>query len=59
MNVTITGAGTVKTNLRQLERETVMKSWHWGTIIIVLIIGYLVGVKFPSTGASLLSKVGM
>lgn len=36
-----------------------MKTWHWGTIIVVLIIGYLVGVKFPSTGTALLGKVGL
>lgn len=40
------------------EREFEMKSWHWGTIIVVLIIGYLIGVKFPSTGQSLLGKIG-
>ena len=39
------------------ERVYDMKSWHWG-IIVALLIGYLVGVKFPATGASLLSKVG-
>lgn len=31
----------------------------WGMIIAILIVGYLVGVKFPSTGQALLSKVGM
>jgi hypothetical protein len=31
----------------------------WITLAVVLLIGYLVGVKFPSTGQSLLSKVGM
>jgi hypothetical protein len=35
-----------------------MKSWHIG-LIVAVIIGYLVGVKFPATGQSLLSKVGM
>ena len=39
------------------ERILEMKSWHWG-IIVALLIGYLVGVKFPSTGASLLGKIG-
>jgi hypothetical protein len=36
-----------------------MKMPHWGIIIAVLLVGYLVGVKFPSTGQSLLSKVGV
>jgi hypothetical protein len=31
----------------------------WLMIVVVLIIGYLVGVKFPSTGNALLSKVGL
>jgi len=32
---------------------------HWGMVVLVLIIGYLIGVKFPATGHALLSKVGM
>jgi hypothetical protein len=36
-----------------------MKMGHWFTIVVVLLIGYLVGVKFPSTGQSLLGKIGM
>ncbi len=36
-----------------------MKPGHWVTIVIVLVIGYLVGVKFPATGQGILSKVGM
>lgn len=28
-------------------------------VIILVLIGYLAGVKFPSTGKMLLSKVGM
>lgn len=35
-----------------------MKSWHWGLIIAVL-VAYLVGVKWPGPGTSLLSKIGM
>ena len=35
-----------------------MKGWHIG-LIVAVIIGYLVGIKFPATGQSLLSKVGM
>lgn len=34
-----------------------MKGWHWGIIIAVL-VGYALGVYFPSVGASLKSKVG-
>lgn len=36
-----------------------MQNKHWGMLIVILLIGYIVGVKFPSTGQSLLSKVGM
>jgi hypothetical protein len=35
-----------------------MKNWHWG-IIIALLIGYFVGVKWPATGTSVLGKVGL
>jgi hypothetical protein len=30
----------------------------WIMLLVVLIIGYLVGVKFPSTGQALLGKIG-
>lgn len=39
------------------EKETAMKS-HWVMLAVVLLVGYLIGVKFPSTGQALLSKVG-
>lgn len=29
-----------------------MQSHHWLMLVIVLLIGYVVGVKFPSWGAS-------
>jgi hypothetical protein len=32
---------------------------HWATIVFVLLIGYLVGVKFPSIGQGVLGKVGL
>ena len=35
-----------------------MQSWHWG-LIVAIIVAYFIGVKFPSTGNTLLSKVGM
>jgi hypothetical protein len=35
-----------------------MKSWHLG-LIALLVVAYLVGVKYPSTGTMLLSKVGL
>lgn len=35
-----------------------MKSWHWG-LIVAVVIAYLVGVKYPSTGQTVLSKIGM
>jgi len=35
-----------------------MKGWHIG-IIVALLVAYLVGVKFPSTGQMVLGKVGL
>lgn len=40
------------------ERNTV-KSYHWVTVVLVLFVAYLVGVKYPSIGASALSKIGL
>ena len=36
-----------------------MKSYHWVTVVLVLFVAYLVGVKYPSIGVSTLSKVGL
>lgn len=33
-----------------------MKNWHW---ILIIIVAYLVGVKYSSPGRALLSKVGL
>jgi hypothetical protein len=33
-----------------------MANWHW---ILLVIVVYLVGVKFPSAGKAVLSKVGV
>jgi hypothetical protein len=35
-----------------------MKSWHIGFIVIIL-VAYLVGVKFPTYGQAALTKVGL
>ena len=35
-----------------------MKSHHVITMVIVLLVGYLIGVKFPGIGQSLLGKIG-
>jgi len=35
-----------------------MKLNGW-TVVILIVVAYLVGVKFPATGQTLLSKVGM
>ena len=35
-----------------------MKAWHLG-LILVIVIAYLVGAKYPSTGTMLLGKVGL
>jgi hypothetical protein len=32
---------------------------RWGMILLVFVIAYLVGVKFPAIGATALSKVGL
>lgn len=36
-----------------------VKSYHWVTVVVVLVVAYLIGVKYPSIGASALSKVGL
>lgn len=35
-----------------------MQTWHWG-LIVALIAAYLIGVKFPSPGQTVLGKVGL
>ena len=35
-----------------------MKGWHIGLIVIIL-VSYLVGVKFPTYGQAALTKVGL
>lgn len=47
--------------LRQLQRKetVIVKSYHWITVVAVLVVAYLIGVKYPSIGASALSKVGL
>lgn len=32
---------------------------HYLMLAVVFIVAYLIGVKFPATGATLLSKIGM
>jgi hypothetical protein len=36
-----------------------MKNSDWLKILIVAIIAYFIGVKFPTTGQTLLTKAGM
>lgn len=36
-----------------------MKPFHGVGLLLLLFVVYLVGVKFPGVGASLLGKVGM
>lgn len=45
-------------NQTERKRDNV-KSYHWITVVAVLVIAYLIGVKYPSIGASALSKVGL
>jgi hypothetical protein len=35
-----------------------MKTWHIG-LIVIIVIAYLVGVKFPSIGQKALGTVGL
>jgi hypothetical protein len=32
--------------------------WHWG-MIILFVVAYLIGVKFPSAGQKVFSTIGM
>lgn len=46
--------------IQQTERKSEpMKSYHWVTVAVVLIVAYLIGVKYPSIGQSALGKVGL
>lgn len=37
-----------------------MKSWHLAiAVVLALAVGYFAGVKYPSTGAAALAKVGL
>jgi hypothetical protein len=40
----------------QKRKEFLMKNWHW---ILLLVAAYFVGVKWPSPGSSVLTKVGV
>ncbi len=33
-----------------------MQNWHW---ILIVVIVYMIGVKFPSPGQAVFSKVGL
>lgn len=35
-----------------------MKAWHWG-LLLAIVVAYLVGVKYPSVGTTVLGKVGL
>ena len=35
-----------------------MNGWHWGGIAL-LVLAYFIGVKWPSPGQTVLSKVGL
>lgn len=36
-----------------------VKSYHWVVVALVLVVVYLIGVKYPSIGQSALSKIGL
>jgi hypothetical protein len=35
-----------------------MRNNYWLVILVVFVVAYFIGVKFPTTGQTLLSKVG-
>ena len=38
--------------------EIQMKTWHIGMVLLI-VVAYFIGVKYPSTGQAALSKVGL
>lgn len=36
-----------------------MQQHHWLLLLLVFLVAYFVGVKFPSVGQTALSKIGM
>lgn len=36
-----------------------MRGYHWGAIVVVLLIGYLIGVWMPGPGNRLRGAIGM
>ena len=36
-----------------------MTPTHWYTMAVFLLVAYLVGVKYPSVGHTIFSKIGM
>lgn len=36
-----------------------MRGYHWGMIVLFLVIGYFIGVYMPGPGAALRAKVGV
>ena len=40
------------------ELENAMKAMHWG-LLLLIVIAYFVGVKYPSAGTAVLGKVGL
>lgn len=36
-----------------------MRGWHWGMILVIFVIGYLVGAWMPGFGNRLYSMMGV
>jgi hypothetical protein len=36
-----------------------MQGYHWGLIVLVLVIGYMLGVFMPGPGVALRGKIGV
>jgi len=36
-----------------------MKSYHWGCIVLFLVIGYALGIFWPNAGIAVRTKIGV
>lgn len=35
-----------------------MMKWNLWTVVVVVVVAYFIGVKFPTTGQTILAKIG-
>jgi len=36
-----------------------MRAYHWGTLVLIVLVAYMVGVWYPAPGMKLRGTVGM